>query len=179
VAVNTAAIPRELIESELFGHEKGAFTGAVARTSASSSRPMAARCSSTRSATCRRGPDPAAARAAIGAHPAGRRARGDRIDVRIIAATNRDLEPMIAAGTFREDLFYRLNVVPIQLPPLRERRGDIEPLARHFLRWRQRRGCRAPPVRRCGRLLPASPGAATCANCATSSSAPPCWRARR
>ncbi len=54
--------------------------------------------------------------------------------MRIIAATNRDLEPLIAAGGFREDLYYRLNVVPIQLPPLRQREGDVEPLARHFLR---------------------------------------------
>jgi two-component system nitrogen regulation response regulator GlnG len=134
VAVNTAAIPAELIESELFGHEKGAFTGAVARHIGKFEQaeggtlfldeigdmPMQAQTRLLRalqSGSIRR----------VG----GREEVG--IDTRIIAATNRDLMPMITAGQFREDLFYRLNVVPINLPPLRERADDIEALARHFL----------------------------------------------
>ena len=134
VAVNTAAIPAELIESELFGHEKGAFTGAVARHIGKFEQaeggtlfldeigdmPMHAQTRLLRALQS----------------GAVRRVGGRdeiRVDVRIVAATNRDLEPMIAAGTFREDLYYRLNVVPILLPPLRERADDIAPLARHFL----------------------------------------------
>jgi two-component system nitrogen regulation response regulator GlnG len=134
VAVNTAAIPADLIESELFGHEKGAFTGAVARHIGKFEQanggtlfldeigdmPMQAQTRLLRalqSGSVRR----------VG----GR--EEVRVDVRIIAATNKDLEPMIAAGTFREDLFYRLNVVPILLPPLRERSDDIPALASHFL----------------------------------------------
>lgn len=134
VAVNTAAIPADLIESELFGHEKGAFTGAVARHIGKFEQanggtlfldeigdmPMQAQTRLLRalqSGSVRR----------VG----GR--EEVRVDVRIVAATNRDLEPMIAAGTFREDLFYRLNVVPIRLPALRERSDDIPALARHFL----------------------------------------------
>jgi two-component system nitrogen regulation response regulator GlnG len=134
VAVNAAAIPAELIESELFGHEKGAFTGAVARhvgkfEAASGGTlfldeigdmPLQAQTRLLRtlqSGTVRR----------VG----GREELA--VDARIVAATHRDLAPMIAAGTFREDLYYRLNVVPIMLPPLRERRDDIPALARHFL----------------------------------------------
>lgn len=134
VAVNTAAIPADLIESELFGHEKGAFTGAVARHIGKFEQaaggtlfldeigdmPMQAQTRLLRalqSGTIRR----------VG----GR--EEVRIDARIVAATNKDLEPMIAAGQFREDLYYRLNVVPIHLPPLRERADDIAALARHFL----------------------------------------------
>lgn len=134
VAVNTAAIPAELIESELFGHEKGAFTGAFARHIGKFEQaeggtlfldeigdmPMQAQTRLLRalqSGSIRR----------VGG-------REDvRIDTRIIAATNRDLEPMIAAGQFREDLYYRINVVPIHLPALRDRPDDIEALARHFL----------------------------------------------
>jgi len=134
VAVNTAAIPSELIESELFGHEKGAFTGAAARHIGKFEQadggtlfldeigdmPIAAQTRLLRalqSGSIRR----------VGG-------QGElKVDVRIIAATNRDLEPLIAAGAFREDLFYRLNVVPIILPPLRERADDIPALARHFL----------------------------------------------
>ncbi|WP_296676063.1 sigma-54 dependent transcriptional regulator [Novosphingobium sp.] len=134
VAVNTAAIPGELIESELFGHEKGAFTGAVVRHAGKFEQaqggtlfldeigdmPMQAQTRLLRalqSGTIRR----------VG----GREEIA--VDVRIVAATNRELEPMISAGTFREDLFYRLNVVPIMLPPLRDRADDIAALARHFL----------------------------------------------
>jgi two-component system nitrogen regulation response regulator GlnG len=132
--VNTAAIPAELIESELFGHEKGAFTGAVARHIGKFEQaaggtlfldeigdmPMQAQTRLLRalqSGSIRR----------VG----GR--EEVRTDVRIIAATNKDLKPQIAAGLFREDLYYRLNVVPIQMPPLRDRPEDIEALARHFL----------------------------------------------
>jgi len=134
VAVNTAAIPAELIESELFGHEKGAFTGAVARHVGKFEQaaggtlfldeigdmPMQAQTRLLRalqSGTVRR----------VGGRDE------IQLDTRIIAATNKDLEPEIAAGRFREDLYYRLNVVPIHMPPLRERRDDIDVLARHFL----------------------------------------------
>ena len=135
VAVNTAAIPRELIESELFGHEKGAFTGATAR--------HIGKFEQANGGTLfldEIGDMPAEAQTRLlRALQSGRirRVGGAEeiaVDVRIIAATNRDLAPMIAAGAFREDLYYRLNVVPIRLPPLREREGDVEPLARHFLR---------------------------------------------
>ena len=134
VAVNTAAIPADLIESELFGHERGAFTGAVARHIGKFEQaaggtlfldeigdmPMQAQTRLLRalqSGTIRR----------VGGRDEV------RIDARIVAATNKDLEPLIAAGLFREDLYYRLNVVPIHLPALRERTDDIEALARHFL----------------------------------------------
>jgi two-component system nitrogen regulation response regulator GlnG len=135
VALNTAAIPRELIESELFGHEKGAFTGAVARNIGKFEQAHGGTLFLDEIGDM----PPEAQTRLLRALQSGRIRRvGGRdeiaVDVRIIAATNRDLAPMIAAGSFREDLFYRLNVVPIQLPPLRERKGDIEPLVRHFLR---------------------------------------------
>lgn len=134
IAVNTAAIPADLIESELFGHEKGAFTGAVAR--------QIGKFEQADNGTLfldEIGDMPLDAQTRLlRALQSGRIRRvGGReeiaVDVRIIAATNRDLAPMIAAGTFREDLFYRLNVVPITLPALRERTDDIPALARHFL----------------------------------------------
>jgi len=134
VAVNTAAIPRELIESELFGHEKGSFTGAVSRGIGKFEQ-----ASGGTLFLDEIGDMPIEAQTRLlRALQSGRIRRvGGReeipIDVRIIAATNKDLAPMIAAGQFREDLFYRLNVVPIQLPPLRERASDIDALARHFL----------------------------------------------
>jgi two-component system nitrogen regulation response regulator NtrX len=134
VKVNCAAIPTELIESELFGHERGAFTGAV---------------------SMRRGRFEQADEGSIFLDEVGdlheasqakllrvlqdgevQRVGGDRpitVSVRVISATNRPLEQMVADGRFRQDLFYRLSVVPIRVPPLRERREDVRDLATHFL----------------------------------------------
>lgn len=134
VAVNTAAIPADLVESELFGHEKGAFTGAIAQAIGKFEQANGGTLFLDEI-----GDMPAEAQTRLlRALQSGRIRRvGGRqeiaVNVRIIAATNRDLAPMIAAGTFREDLFYRLNVVPIELPPLRERREDIAALVQHFL----------------------------------------------
>ncbi|GAB4224893.1 MAG: sigma-54 dependent transcriptional regulator [Acidobacteriota bacterium] len=134
VKVNCAALPENLLESELFGHERGAFTGAdrqrVGRFELASGGTLFLD--------------------EIGTMSAGTQAkvlrvlqereferlggtRTIRADVRILAATNRDLEEAVEAGEFREDLYYRLNVVTIRMPPLRERKEDIVPLARHFL----------------------------------------------
>ncbi len=135
VAVNMAAIPRELIESELFGHEKGAFTGATQRSTGRFEQAQGGTLFLDE----------------IGDMPLEAQTRllrvlqedeyttvGGRIpiraDVRIVAATHRDLRQLIRQGMFREDLFYRLNVVPIRLPALRERKEDIPDLVRHFMR---------------------------------------------
>jgi two-component system nitrogen regulation response regulator GlnG len=133
VAINMAAIPRELIESELFGHEKGSFTGATARG--------VGRFEQAQSGTLfldEIGDMPLEAQTRLlrvlqqGEYTAVGGRTPIRTDVRIIAATHRDLRQLIRQGLFREDLFYRLNVVPIRLPPLRERAEDIPALARHF-----------------------------------------------
>ncbi len=134
VAVNAAAIPHDLIESELFGHEKGAFTGAIAQAIGKFEQANGGTLFLDEI-----GDMPLEAQTRLlRALQSGRIRRvGGRqeiaVDVRIVAATNRALAPMIAAGTFREDLFYRLNVVPIELPPLRERRDDVAALTKHFL----------------------------------------------
>jgi two-component system nitrogen regulation response regulator GlnG len=134
VPVNMAAIPRDLIESELFGHERGAFTGAQART--------AGRFEQAQHGTLfldEIGDMPIDAQTRLlrvlqtGEFTAVGGARTIRTDVRIIAATHKKLPEMVAAGLFREDLFYRLNVVPMTLPPLRQRMEDVGLLARHFL----------------------------------------------
>ncbi len=134
VAVNMAAIPSELIEAELFGHEKGSFTGAVGQA--------IGRFEQAQGGTLfldEIGDMPKHAQTRLlRALQSGVISRiggkaSIRLDVRIIAATNQNLEDMIAKGSFREDLFYRLNVVPINMPPLRDRTEDIGLLAQHFL----------------------------------------------
>ncbi len=134
IALNMAAIPRELIEAELFGHERGAFTGAQARS--------AGRFEQAAGGTLfldEIGDMPMEAQTRLlrvlqsGEFTTVGGARTIRADVRIVAATNRDLAQLVTIGQFREDLFYRLNVVPVLLPALRARRQDIALLARHFL----------------------------------------------
>ncbi len=134
IAINMAAIPRELIETELFGHERGAFTGAQARSAGKFEQaqggtlfldeigdmPMDAQTRLLRVLQ-------AGEFTTIGG------TRTIRADVRIIVATNKDLRRLVDTGGFREDLFYRLNVVPVRLPPLRARLEDLAELARHFL----------------------------------------------
>ncbi|HWW57446.1 MAG TPA: nitrogen regulation protein NR(I) [Sphingopyxis sp.] len=134
VAINMAAIPRELIEAELFGHEKGAFTGAHSRN--------AGRFEQAAGGTLfldEIGDMPLEAQtrllrvlqsneySTVGGNQAL------RADVRVIAATHRDMRTLVADGRFREDLFYRLNVIPVTLPPLRDRRSDVAALVRHFV----------------------------------------------
>ena len=134
VAINMAAIPRELIESELFGHERGAFTGAQARSTG--------RFEQAQGGTLfldEIGDMPMDAQTRLlrvlqsGEFTTIGGTRTIRADVRVIAATHKDLRQLIDQGLFREHLFYRLNVVPIRLPPLRARPGDLGELARHFL----------------------------------------------
>ena len=134
VSVNCAAIPRDLIASELFGHEKGAFTGATQR--------RLGRFELAEKGTLfldEIGELPAETQIALlrvlQEHEFERIGGTGtiRADVRVIAATNRDLESAIAAGKFRSDLFYRLNVFPVEMPALRERREDIPLLVRYFL----------------------------------------------
>jgi two-component system, NtrC family, nitrogen regulation response regulator GlnG len=141
VAVNMAAIPRELIESELFGHEKGAFTGAASR--------MAGRFEQAEGGSLfldEIGDMPLEAQTRLlrvlqqGEYTSVGGTSPIKTNVRIIAATHRDLRQLINQGQFREDLFFRLNVVPLRLPPLRERTEDIADLVRHFLITAQREG---------------------------------------
>lgn len=133
VAVNMAAIPRDLIESELFGHEKGAFTGALQRATG--------RFEQAEGGTLfldEIGDMPMEAQTRLlrvlqqGEYTTVGGRTPIRTNVRIVAATNKDLRQLIQQGLFREDLFFRLNVVPLRLPPLRERTEDIPDLVRHF-----------------------------------------------
>jgi two-component system, NtrC family, nitrogen regulation response regulator GlnG len=146
VAINMAAIPRELIESELFGHEKGAFTGATAR---SMGRFEQAKGGTLFLDEIGDMPPEAQTRLLRVLQEGEYTSVGGRVpikaDVRIIAATHRDLSQLIRQGSFREDLFYRLNVAPMRLPPLRERTDDIPALVRHFASLAAREGL---PARR-------------------------------
>ena len=146
VPVNLGAIPEGLIESELFGHEKGAFTGA--------SRRRAGRFEQADGGTVfldEVGDAPPSVQVRLlrvlqervvervgGTEPV-------KVDVRVVAATNRNLEEMVARGTFRADLYYRLAIFPIEVPPLRERREEIRPLALHFLARHAAAMHRRPP----------------------------------
>jgi two-component system nitrogen regulation response regulator GlnG len=141
VAINMAAIPRELIESELFGHEKGAFTGANNRSSG--------RFEQAEGGTLfldEIGDMPMEAQTRLlrvlqqGEYTTVGGRTPIKTDVRIIAATNKDLRILIQQGLFREDLFFRLNVVPLRLPPLRERAEDVPDLIRHFFTQAEKEG---------------------------------------
>jgi formate hydrogenlyase transcriptional activator len=134
VAVNCAAIPRDLIASELFGHEKGAFTGALQRRLGRFELAdggtifldeVGELAADTQVALLRVLQEREFERVG-GQHPI-------RVDVRVLAATNRDLTEAVADGTFRQDLFYRLNVFPLEMPPLRERQEDIVALVEYFI----------------------------------------------
>jgi DNA-binding NtrC family response regulator len=134
IKVNCAAIPKELIESELFGYERGAFTGAV---SSKPGRFELANCGTLFLDEIGEIPVEMQVKLLRALQESEFERVGGiktiHVDVRLIAATNRDLKKLIAANSFREDLFYRLNVVPIRLPALRERAGDIPALVEHFL----------------------------------------------
>jgi two-component system nitrogen regulation response regulator GlnG len=147
VAINMAAIPRELIESELFGHEKGAFTGATNR--------YAGRFEQAEGGTLfldEIGDMPIEAQTRLlrvlqeGEYTTVGGRMPIKANVRIVAATHRDLRSAVRQGLFREDLYYRLNVVPIRIPPLRERSEDIPELVRHFLAMAQHEGLPAKTV---------------------------------
>ncbi len=133
VAINMAAIPRELIESELFGHEKGAFTGATARSMGRFEQAQGGTLFLDEIGDM---PIEAQTRLLRVLQEGEFTAVGGRVpiraDVRVVAATHNDLRQLIRQGLFREDLYYRLNVAPIRLPPLRERTADIPALVKHF-----------------------------------------------
>jgi two-component system NtrC family response regulator len=134
VAINCAAIPEQLLVSELFGHEKGAFTDAKAAKKGLME--LADRGTLFLDEVSEMSLNSQAKFLRVLQERVLRRVGGTRdikVDLRIIAATNRPLETRVKDGLFREDLFYRLNVIPILIPPLRERRDDIMPLARHFV----------------------------------------------
>ncbi len=141
IAINMAAIPRELIESELFGHEKGAFTGAAARSIGRFEQADGGTLFLDEIGDM---PMEAQTRLLRVLQEGEYMTVGGRVpiktDVRIVAATNKSLENQIALGLFREDLYYRLNVVPLRMPPLRERLEDIPDLVRHFLKLGEKSG---------------------------------------
>jgi Nif-specific regulatory protein len=147
VCVNCAAVPESLLESELFGHEKGAFTGATERRIGRFEQASGgtvfldeiAEMPRTTQAKILRVLQEREVQRVGGTRPL-------RVDVRLIASTNRDLEAALASGDFRHDLYYRLKVVEILLPPLRERKEDIPPLAAHFLGEIARDMGRQPPA---------------------------------
>jgi DNA-binding NtrC family response regulator len=140
IKVNCAAIPESLLESELFGHVRGAFTGAATNKKGRFALADGGSIMLDEIGTM----SPLLQSKLLRViqerefEPLGSE-RSQQVDVRVIAATNRDLRQMVLDGTFQEDLFYRLNVIPIEMPPLRNRREDIPVLAEHFIRKHQQR----------------------------------------
>jgi two-component system, NtrC family, nitrogen regulation response regulator NtrX len=148
VRLNSAAIPKELIESEMFGHEKGAFTGAVERRRGRFEQAdggtlfldEVADLSQAAQAKLLRALESGVVQRVGGSKPVP-------VDVRVVAATNTDLARAVAAGDFRDDLFYRLNVLPIDIPPLRDRMEDLPGLVEHLMgRLRDRHGMNPPEI---------------------------------
>jgi transcriptional regulator with GAF, ATPase, and Fis domain len=134
IKVNCGAIPQSLMDSELFGHEKGAFTGATARKRGRFER--AGGGTILLDEVGELTPEAQIRLLRVLQEKEIERVGGTmpvKLNIRVVAATHRNLEDMVAAGVFRQDLFYRLNVFPVHIPPLRRRKEDIEPLVRHFL----------------------------------------------
>ena len=180
ISVNCAAIPENLLESELFGHEKGAFTGAIARRIGKFEEANGgtllldeiSEMDARLQAKLLRAIQEREIDRVGGTKPV-------KVDIRIIATSNRDLAEAVKRGTFREDLLYRLNVVNLRLPALRERPKDIRALARHFARkYAEANGVPYRADRAGDRAAAARPipGAAMCASWKTPSTAPCCWR---
>jgi two-component system response regulator HydG len=145
LAINTSAIPEALLEAELFGHARGAFTGAV-----QARRGLLTEADGGTLLLDEIGDMPAVLQAKVlrvlqfgDVRPVGSD-RTQRVDVRVIAATHRDLSALVKEGRFREDLYYRLSVLPVSVPPLRDRRDDIPELAAHFLAGACQRAPRSP-----------------------------------
>ncbi|MGH8014483.1 MAG: sigma-54-dependent transcriptional regulator, partial [Candidatus Binataceae bacterium] len=135
IAVNCASFSRELVESELFGHERGAFTGAIARREGKFEAADGGTLFLDEIGDM--GLETQAKLLRVIQEKCFQRVGGNQslaVDVRIVAATNQDLEAMVSNGRFREDLYYRVKVVEVRIPPLRERRADIPPLVIHFLK---------------------------------------------
>ena len=182
IKVNCAAIPETLLESELFGHVRGAFTGATSTKKGKFALADGGTIFLDEIGTM----SPALQSKLLRVlqerefEPLGSE-RTERVDLRVIAATNRDLRQMVADGKFQEDLFYRLNVIPIEIPSLRDRREDIPALVEHFVtKHAQRIGRRIERIDEgCSPRSSSTTGPATCASSKTRSSAPSCCRQGR
>ena len=180
--MNCAAIPDNLLESELFGHEKGAFTGAIARRIGKFEEAHGgtllldeiSEMDVRLQAKLLRALQERMVDRVGGTQPV-------KVDIRIIATSNRNLGDAVRKGWFREDLFYRLNVVHLRLPPLRERPGDILALADHFARkYADLNGLPVRPIAvEAQALCSPTPGAAMCASWRTPCTGRCCWRPGR
>jgi DNA-binding NtrC family response regulator len=136
VALNVASLPRELVESELFGHERGAFTGAVTKRAGAFRDAQSGTLFLDEIGELPMDAQPKLLRALDGyeIRRVGATGGGSRLDARVVAATHVSLDESVAQGTFRRDLYHRLEVFVVEVPPLRERRGDVVPIARALLR---------------------------------------------